>query len=165
MTRLSLVLVALLASLGGPIAPASEPNRESAVWPQFRGPGGSAVGAEGLAYPVKFGKNQNVLWQIKLPAGNSSPCIWGSRDFLTGYDKDKHLLETLCLDRGDGRILWKTTLPAAKFESSIHPANGPATPTPTTDGKRIYVYFGSFGLAAYDFEGKEAWRGRCPCRS
>jgi outer membrane protein assembly factor BamB len=58
--------------------------------------------------------------------------------------------------------LWKKTLPAAKFESSIHPANGPATPTPTTDGNRVYVYFGSFGLAAYNFEGKEEWRRPLP---
>jgi outer membrane protein assembly factor BamB len=162
MNRLSLVLVALVGSLGGNATSAADTVGESILWPQFRGPRGSGVGADSPAYPVAFGKNQNVLWKTDLPGGNSSPCIWGSRIFLTGYDKDKHLLETLCLDRGDGHILWKKTLPAAKFESSIHPANGPATPTPTTDGKRVYVYFGSFGLAAYDFEGKEAWRRPLP---
>ena len=159
MKRLSLVLAASDASTD---VQQADIVRETAVWPQFRGPGGSAVGVDGPAYPVAFGKTQNVVWQTKLPAGNSSPCIWGSRIFLTGYDKDKQLLETLCLDRGDGRILWQATLPAAKFESSLHPANGSATPTPTTDGRRVYVYFGSFGLAAYDFEGKEVWRRPLP---
>ena len=27
-----------------------------------------------------------------------------------------------------------------------------------TDGERVYVYFGSFGLIAYDFAGKVAWQ-------
>jgi outer membrane protein assembly factor BamB len=157
-----LVLIAFGIGFSASSTPASDALRETVVWPQFRGPGGSAVGADATTYPVTFGKKQNLLWQTKLPAGNSSPCIWGSRIFLTGYDKDKHQLETLCLDRGDGRILWRATLPAAKLESSIHPANGPATPTPTTDGHRVYVYFGSFGLAAYDFDGREAWRRPLP---
>src|SRR5207247_11077174 len=34
----------------------------------------------------------------------------------------------------------------------------PASPTPATDGQRVYVYFGSFGLLAYDFNGNELWR-------
>ena len=162
MIRFLLVFLALAISLSDRAAPAADIVRESAVWPQFRGLGGGAIGADGPNYPVKFGKNENVLWQTKLPAGNSSPCIWGSRIFLTGFDKDKNLLETLCLDRANGQILWRATLPAAKLESSLHPANGPATPTPTTDGQHVFVYFGSFGLAAYDFAGKEIWRRPLP---
>ena len=38
----------------------------------------------------------------------------------------------------------------------------PATGTPATDGKRVYVYFGSFGMLCYDFEGKERWRKVLP---
>jgi outer membrane protein assembly factor BamB len=162
MNRLLLVVAAFIGCCSGNRALTAEPDRETAVWPQFRGSGGNAVGADGPAYPVAFGKNQNVQWKADLPPGNSSPCIWGSRIFVTGYDKDKRLLETLCLDRGDGRVLWRQTLPAAKLESSLHPANGSATPTPTTDGRRVYVYFGSFGLVAYDFEGKEEWRRPLP---
>jgi outer membrane protein assembly factor BamB len=162
MNRLAFVFAVLLVCFSGPSALTSDTSRETAVWPQFRGPGGNAVGADGVTYPAVFGKNQNVLWKTDLPAGNSSPCIWGDRLFVTGYDKDKHLLETLCLNRGDGRILWRQTLPAAKLETSMHPANGSATPTPTTDGRRVYVYFGSFGLAAYDFDGKEEWRRPLP---
>jgi len=44
----------------------------------------------------------------------------------------------------------------------ITSTNSHASPTPTCDGKRVYVYFGSFGLLAYDFNGQESWRKTLP---
>ena len=123
-------------------------------WPQFRGPNGLGL-AEGGSPPVYFGPGSNLLWKVELSAGNSSPCIWGDRVFLTAFDGSK--LETLCLARKDGRILWRQTAPAARFEPT-HRLGSPATPTPATDGERVYVYFGSFGLLAYDLAGQEQWR-------
>ena len=123
-------------------------------WPQFRGPNGSGL-AESGDPPVHFGPSSNLLWQVELPSGNSSPCLWGDRIFLTAFDKSK--LETLCLARKDGRILWRQTAPAARFEPT-HRLGSPATPTPATDGERVYVCFGSFGLLAYDLAGEEQWR-------
>ncbi len=123
-------------------------------WPQFRGPNGSAI-AEKCDPPVHFGPSSNVLWKIEVAPGNSSPCIWGDRIFLTTFDKSK--LETLCIDRKNGRILWRQKAPVEKFETT-HLLGNPATPTPATDGRSVYVYFGSFGLLAYDFEGQERWR-------
>src|SRR5262249_481633 len=38
----------------------------------------------------------------------------------------------------------------------------PADSTPATDGARVYVYFGSFGLVCYDFLGNEQWRHPLP---
>ena len=111
--------------------------------------------AEGSPPPIHFGPNSNVLWKTELPSGHSSPVIWGDRIFLTAFDKAK--LETLCLNRVDGKLLWNAGAPAAKFEPT-HKLGNPASPTPVTDGERIYVSFGSFGLLAYDFDGKEIWR-------
>src|SRR6185436_5962793 len=108
--------------------------------------------AEGSPPPVHFGPGSNVIWRTALPSGNSSPVLWGDKIFLTAFDKTK--LETLCLDRRNGRILWRTAAPAAKFEPT-HKLGNPATPTPATDGERVYISFGSFGLLAYDLDGKE----------
>jgi outer membrane protein assembly factor BamB len=44
----------------------------------------------------------------------------------------------------------------------MHRVNSPAASTPTTDGQRIYAYFGSFGLVCYDLDGTECWRLPCP---
>ncbi len=123
-------------------------------WPQFRGPDGLAV-AEPSDPPVHFGPAENVVWKVALPSGNSSPCIWGDRIFLTTFDQSK--LETLCLRRSDGTVLWRQPAPSEKFEPT-HKLGNPATPTPATDGQRVYVYFGSFGLLAYDLDGREQWR-------
>jgi outer membrane protein assembly factor BamB len=40
----------------------------------------------------------------------------------------------------------------------VHPKNGFASATPTTDGKLIYASFGRHGLFAFDFNGKLVWQ-------
>jgi hypothetical protein len=42
----------------------------------------------------------------------------------------------------------------------VHDISSPAAPTPATDGERVYVYFGSYGLVSYDLEGKLLWERR-----
>ncbi len=130
----------------------------AADWPQFRGPNGSGVADEGKP-PVEFGPQKNVVWKVALPSGHSSPCILGDRIFLTGYAANK--LETLCLSRKDGGVLWRQAAPAEKIEAT-HRIASPAAPTVATDGERVFVCFGSFGLLAYDLEGREQWRRPLP---
>jgi outer membrane protein assembly factor BamB len=110
----------------------------AANWPQFRGPDAvaSAVGA-GKA-PVHFGPKTNLVWSVELPAGISSPVIWGERLFLTGVDNGK--LVTLALDRASGKVLWSRPAPAEKLEAA-HRIGSPAAPTACTDGERVVVYF------------------------
>jgi outer membrane protein assembly factor BamB len=141
----------------------AEPKDAQVQWPQFRGLGGQGIASEGNTYPVRFGPTSHVLWKTPVPSGNSCPCIWGTRIFLTGFVKEKNALETICLDRQTGQVLWRIAAPGvAKIEASLHPTNGPATPTAVTDGKLVYVYFGSYGLVAYDFAGKEKWHKTLP---
>ena len=149
----SLAIGALaLASVVSPL-PAEPPS-----WPQFRGPEGLGS-AEPSDPPIHFGRDSNVLWKTALPSGNSSPCIWGDHLFLTTFDQAK--LETVCLRRSDGTVLWRQPAPSENFEAT-HKLGNPATPTPATDGQFVYVYFGSFGLLAYDFAGHEQWRKALP---
>ena len=148
------VLVILLASLASVIAPAW---LVASDWPQFRGPGGLGIGTG--RPPVEFGPEKNVLWKIDVPHGHSSPCILGNRIFLTGLDNGK--LVTICVDRADGHELWRSIAPVDKIEP-MHRIASAASPTPCTDGKRVYVYFGSFGLLAYDLDGHELWRAPLP---
>ncbi|MEW6306392.1 MAG: PQQ-binding-like beta-propeller repeat protein [Verrucomicrobiota bacterium] len=130
----------------------------AANWPRFRGPDGLGI-ADGPRPPVEFGPAKNVLWKVPLPGGHSSPVIWGDRIFLTAFENGQ--LSTLCLDRKDGKILWTREAPAKEVEKT-HRTGSPAAPTPVTDGERVYVYFGSFGLVAYDFTGKEVWNKSLP---
>ena len=128
-------------------------------WSQFRGPLGRGVAADDAALPVEFGPRKNLLWRCEVTEGHSSPCVWGERIFLTGHTEGE--LETFCIDRESGEIIWVKTVPA-KFTERLHRINSIATPTPAADGERVYVYFGAFGLVCYDFEGNEQWRREIP---
>ena len=123
-------------------------------WPQFRGSGGTGVSAS-KNLPIHFGTEVNVVWQTALPPGHSSPVLVGNSIFLTAFE-DKKLL-TFRMERSSGKILWQREAPRDRFEP-YQPTNTPASPTPATDGKRVYVFFGDFGLLAYDLDGTEVWR-------
>jgi outer membrane protein assembly factor BamB len=143
-------------------------------WPQFRGPNGGGIGpavADAPQIPLELGPDAKALWRVDLPPGHSSPVIAGNRIFITAaeggsrkqvapgrvVDPDGKLV-TLCLDRATGKTLWKQEVPRPRVEI-YQPTNSPASPSPVTDGKTVYVFFGDFGILAYAVEdGKEKWR-------
>ena len=128
-------------------------------WPQFRGPNASGLG-EGKP-PVHFGRGQNVLWKTPVGAGLSSPIVWDQRIFLTEFDPANKQLSTVCIDRRTGKILWRRSVAPEQIEK-VHELSSPAGATPATDGERVYVYFGSYGLVSYDLNGNLKWERRLP---
>ncbi|MGH7971406.1 MAG: PQQ-binding-like beta-propeller repeat protein, partial [Limisphaerales bacterium] len=60
----------------------------------------------------------------------------------------------LCIDRKSGTVRWQKTVGAGDQEKG---RNNMASPSPVTDGKAVWVLFGTGALAAYDFAGKELW--------
>jgi outer membrane protein assembly factor BamB len=146
-----IILPTLLATSCGLVAAA--PN-----WPQFRGPNSSGVAESGKP-PIEFGPGTNLLWKTEVPAGFSSPCVWGDRIFLTAAEDGKLL--TLAVNRRDGKVLWRQAVAADK-PREIHKKNHLAAATPATDGKSVGVYHATFGLIAYDFDGRELWRKPMP---
>src|SRR5580692_1666419 len=122
-------------------------------WDRFRGPNGSGVN-ESHGLPAEFGVDKNMLWRVPLPPGHSSPILVGDRIFLTAYEGEKLL--TMSLDRASGKILWRREAPKSRTEK-LDKRNSPASPSPATDGKNIYVFFGDYGLVSYGFDGNERW--------
>ncbi|EDY19914.1 Pyrrolo-quinoline quinone [Chthoniobacter flavus Ellin428] len=126
----------------------------AANWPTWRGPQGDGVTSE-TNLPLKWSATENVKWKVELPeGGNSTPIIWGDRIFLTQADGQKRLL--MCFDRKDGKVLWQQG-PTWSETEQTHKANPPCASSPITDGERVIAWFGSAGLYAYDFAGKELW--------
>jgi outer membrane protein assembly factor BamB len=126
-------------------------------WNQFRGPNGQGV-MEAAQIPVHFGPDSNVLWKTAIATGHSSPVIWNNHIFLTAYDfESKNELITLSIDREHGKILWRQVV-QAETKVRFHPLNNPASCTPAADDKRVYVYFGTYGLLCYDHEGGKVWQ-------
>src|SRR5882724_7209545 len=125
-------------------------------WPQFRGPGGSGI-SESANPPIGFGPASNLVWKVPVPSGYSSPVVTGDRIFLTALNDGR--LDTLAIHRKDGRVLWRQrALPDNQIVSHDPAGPSPASPTPVTDGKFIYVFFGAVGVIAYDLDGIEQWR-------
>lgn len=123
-------------------------------WSQFRGPNGSGISpSKGL--PEHFDLQKNVVWRTELPLGHSSPVFSAGNIFVTAFEGNTLL--TICLDRASGKVLWRRQAPRAREESFDH-TNGPASPSPVTDGDNVYVFFGDFGLLSYGPQGNERWR-------
>lgn len=148
---------------------------EARDWLRFRGPNGSGVSAD-AAPPTEWSDDKNLAWKIDLPGpGSSCPIVVGDKVILTcwtGYglsreepgDQADLKRMVLCYDRETGKELWtaeaKAKLPEDKYEG-MFAEHGYASHTPTSDGERVYVYFGKSGAFAYDMQGKELWHTDC----
>jgi outer membrane protein assembly factor BamB len=128
---------------------------EAAPWPAWRGSSGMGVSEE-KALPEKWSATEGVKWRIPLPEpGNSTPIVWGDRVFLTQAIGERRAL--MCLQRGDGRLLWQAEI-VTKEKEPTHGTNPFCSASPVTDGERVIVSFASDGLFCYDFSGQELWR-------
>jgi len=126
-------------------------------WSRWRGPSGQGV-VSGAGYPDKWSATENVLWKTPVAgSGNSSPIVWGDRIFLTTSHDYGQKLSVLAFRRSDGARVWETAVPIRRGEAP-HQKNGYASATPSTDGERIYVSFGSRGLFALDMAGQILWQ-------
>jgi len=155
MSKTKYILSLFIASL---IVSASLSATAAEDWTQFRGPNGSGVSAtSGL--PTEFGPSKNVVWKTTLPPGHSSPVLAPNRIFITAHtaDKTNYKLQVFCLDRPTGKILWQRDVPRT-HSGRLQLVNGPASPSPVTDGENVYVFFQEFGLISYDANGKERWK-------
>ena len=110
--------------------------------------------------------------------GSSSPVVWGDRLFVTtavpvGVAGDAqhaprgglqprgvHRFVVMAIDRktgqddlGTGRARTGAARSRSHFENSTW-----ASSSPITDGQRLFAYFESFGLYAYDMNGKLLWQ-------
>ena len=178
------VLGASALVLAAPLAPAADPDLTH--WPQWRGADGQGISRES-GLPDRWSETENVQWKTPIAGrGHSSPIVWGERVFLTtavegdvvprakavvhmdegkeflhpasvGADR-RHEYKVIALDAGTGRVVWERTAWEGTPYDNRHKKSSFASPTPATDGRRVYAFFGNEGLYAYDFDGKLAWK-------
>jgi outer membrane protein assembly factor BamB len=127
-------------------------------WTRFRGPNGTGV-SEATNLPVAFGPDNHVKWKAAVPPGHSSPVFTDTHIFLTAHspERDAYKLFVLALDRNTGKQLWQHEIPRRQI-GRREQVNGPASPSPATDGSNVYFFFQDFGLISYTADGKERWR-------
>lgn len=148
-------------------------SQSSADWSRFRGENGSGICAESVPVPSRWSATENLKWKVPLPGpGSSSPIVVGDKVFITcwtGYgtgreapgnqsDLRRHLI---CVDRETGKTIWdkaiEPILPEDEYRG-MFTQHGYASHTPTSDGERIYAYFGKTGAMAFDMDGNVLWQ-------
>jgi len=128
-------------------------------WPQFRGPTGQGISSE-KNLPRHWAAESNVVWKTPVPGeGWSSPIVWKERVFVTSATQQGTKCHVIAVDRKSGKIVWDKEV----FEQTPlrkEGKNSYATPTPVTDGQRVYAVFGDGGVAALTLDGAVAWTNR-----
>jgi len=153
-------------------------------WPSWRGPSSNGVAPSGANPPIKWDTNTNIKWKATLPGrGSATPIVWGDQIFVltasktdreakpnerpktderfqTKTEAPKHFyrFEVLSFDRSTGAEKWRKTAAEAVPHEGHHETHSYAGGSPATDGKRLYVAFGSFGIYAYDLSGGLLWK-------
>jgi outer membrane protein assembly factor BamB len=162
------------AATGGEIDPTKQ-------WPQWRGP--QQNGASATAQPpLKWDASTNVAWKTPLDGrGSATPIVWGELVFVTtAIDTEKkaeakdippassrekrtkapdtfHRFVVLALDRNTGKVRWQKTCAETVPHEGHHVTHSYAAGSPVTDGERLIVSFGSFGIFCLDLNGKLLW--------
>ena len=152
-------------------------------WHQWRG--SNATGVSSTADPpIVWSEGQNIKWKVAIEGqGTTTPIIWGDKVFVltainTGIkdpsipdpeDQPKtnffdikrpnaqHAYVVLCLDRNSGKEVWRQVATTKIPHEGAHNDNDFASASPTTDGERLYCWFGSAGMFCYDLDGKKLW--------
>lgn len=166
----ALAAVAILTGAAAQHTPATQ------YWPQWRGPHATGVSTTGMP-PLEWSEDENVRWKVPVPGrGSSSPIVWDDLVFLTTAvpagitgdaqheprgglpDRGVHRFVVMAIDRATGRTVWERVAREQEPHEAAHTDNGTfASSSPVTDGERVYAYFESFGLYAYDMTGTLLW--------
>lgn len=131
----------------------------AADWREFRGPGGQGHSTV-TALPLEWSAEKNVLWVTPVEGlGWSSPIVVGNRVFLTTAVPEGtagQSLRAACLDGDSGKILWEKKV-FQQASGKAHNKNSHASPTPVSDGEKLFVHFGTHGTACLTLDGKIEW--------
>jgi len=74
-----------------------------------------------------------------------------------GADEQLRFVVT-ALDRDTGARVWEYAFNSEGVVPEVHEKHNLASPSPVTDGQRVYAWFGTGQLVALDMNGKPVWR-------
>ncbi|MCS7470599.1 PQQ-binding-like beta-propeller repeat protein [Stieleria sp. ICT_E10.1] len=126
-------------------------------WTRFRGPNGQGKSPE-RGLPLKWSEASNVAWKTAIPGqGWSSPIVSGDHVFVTTATENGASCRVIGIDRTSGDLLWNTEV-HRQVPGPKRAQNSYATPTPVSDGARVYAAFYDGTIVAVDFDGKLVWK-------
>jgi outer membrane protein assembly factor BamB len=183
MIRMRRVSAGVIATVG---LLAAELNADN--WPHWRGPSASGVSKEeklpakwsdtenvawrvpvnglGISSPIVWGNlvivtsqaGSGTVRQGPRLVQSGNPVESGERALNATSGDGKVTFLVTALDRNSGRSAWEFELPAEGPLPSVHEKHNLASPSPVTDGERIYAWFATGQIAAIDLSGKLVWK-------
>jgi outer membrane protein assembly factor BamB len=148
-------------------------------WHQWRGPEGNGVAPRGNP-PLSWSERSNVRWKTEIPGeGHSSPIIWGDQVFVLSAERTGRAAEApaaadgrqktapprnyyrflvTAVDRRTGKTRWQRVACEEVPHEGRHETNSYASASPSTNGRNLFVSFGSRGIYSYDLDGELKWK-------
>ena len=160
-----------MARAGAAIDPAAEK-----FWPQWRGPYATGV-SKTADPPIEWSETKNIRWKVEIPGrGSASPIVWGDKLFvLTAIPAG---VERRRLAPAARRHPAARRAPVRRHRARPEHGQGRLAAHRARDAaarglapgqrdlgvelgdhrrQRVYAYFDSDGLYAYDMDGKLLW--------
>ncbi len=130
-------------------------------WPQFRGPQGNGV-SHARRLPLRWDETNHIVWKTAIRGkGWSSPVLWSNHVWLTTATPDGRELSVLRVSGETGKIEQDRKLYDIEKPQYADRFNSYASPTPVLEEGRVYVSFGSPGIACLDsVTGATIWERR-----
>ena len=125
------------------------------------------IGGLGVSSPIVSGNQVIVTSQAgfaPLRDGSHPTLASGTVDGVdqslggslrNGDGRIQFLVEAF--DRRDGEMLWRHAIPARGALQPVHRKHNLASPSPVTDGERVYAVFGTGQTVALTMDGQEVW--------
>lgn len=184
MVRLTPFLTVVLLSANPVPSQADEAELvRLANWHHWRGPNANGT-APKADPPVVWDAKTNIRWKAAIPGrGSATPIVWGDQVFVVTAIKTErgaapadlpkvdpslerkttppntyYQFVVICLDRNTGKLRWRQQAAERVPHEGHHFSHSYAAGSPTTDGKFLYVSFGSFGIYCYDLAGNLQWQ-------
>lgn len=178
-----LLAVVLLPTLSSDAQEESFDTARLKNWHHWRGPEANGTAPKANP-PITWDKTSNIQWKAAVPGrGSATPIVWGDQVFVvTAIETDRvadpadvvkvdgtlprkttppktyYQFVVLCFDRNTGKLRWRKQVAEKVPHEGHHPSHTYAAGSPTTDGKFLYVSFGSFGIYCYDLAGTLQWQ-------
>ena len=127
----------------------------------------ASVRGLGISSPIVWGDLVFVTSQVGSGVARSGPRLVQSGNPVEAGERalgagptegdGKVTFVLSAFDRATGRTVWEHELTAEGPLQPVHEKHNLASPSPVTDGERVYVWYGTGQIAAVDTKGKLVW--------
>jgi outer membrane protein assembly factor BamB len=140
-----------------------------ANWPQWRGPEFNGSAPKAVNLPITWSDSKNIKWRAKLPSWSAAtPAVWRDLIFVTSAEEGSPRLRSaiagdatlnriflVAVNREDGSTRWQRQIDSG---NRMFRKQNSASPSPITDGSKVWIMTGNGVLTCYSIDGKELWK-------